>query len=72
MKLFILSQSYNTDYDTYDAKIVRAETEEQAREIANEVTGCEGKIWCDPSKSRCEALTTEGEAESILESFNAG
>ena len=31
MKLWLISQSINNDYDTYDSAVVAAETEEQAR-----------------------------------------
>jgi hypothetical protein len=34
MKLWVISQDKNNDYDTYDSAIVAAETEELARVIA--------------------------------------
>lgn len=33
MNLYLISQSTNNDYDTYDAAIVAAETEDDARRI---------------------------------------
>lgn len=33
MQLWLMTQSVNTDYDTYGAAVVAAETEEDAREI---------------------------------------
>ena len=33
MKIYLISQDFNTNYDTYDAAIVAAETEEEAARI---------------------------------------
>lgn len=33
MKLWLISQSVNTGYDSYDSAVVRASTEEEARKI---------------------------------------
>jgi hypothetical protein len=33
MKLFVISQDINTDYDTYDSAVVAAESEDDARTI---------------------------------------
>lgn len=33
MKLWLISQTINNDYDTYDSAVVRAETAEQAQKI---------------------------------------
>lgn len=33
MNLYLISQQANADYDTYDAAVVAAETEEEARHI---------------------------------------
>lgn len=74
MKLFLLTptQPY-WDYDTYDAKLIRAESEQRAREIANESPGCCCEdIWLDPIKVPCEILTIEGKEEIIISSFMAG
>lgn len=63
-------------YDKSFAMIVRAETEEQARDIANEEAGDENNEldsvpapWKDPSYSTCVELTAEGEAGLIIQEF---
>lgn len=86
MKLWKISQTENTDYDTYDSAIVAAETEEEAKKIHPydsvfseynnwEPTYGQGN-WCSsPEKVTCELI---GEAKPgtesgvILASFNAG
>ena len=59
-------------YDEYHAKVVRAENPTQAREIANEVVGDEGKIWAEERRVTCEEISPVGQAEVILADFNAG
>ena len=72
MKLWMLSRLDGYGYDEYDSKIVRAPTEDEAREIANESTGFEGSIWTDKSLVECSQLKASGEAGEIRGSFNAG
>ena len=79
MKLWIISQTVNNDYDTYDSAVVAAETEEEARLI---IPG--GGTWADarryggwakkPSEVTVEYLGTTDRKISgvILASFNAG
>ncbi len=80
MKLWLISQGVNNSYDTYDAAVVCAATEDEARHtcpgpgaissIGNLWIG-----WCDPEYVRVEYL---GEARDrmpagvVLASFNAG
>jgi hypothetical protein len=77
MKLFLISQSANNGYDTYDSAVVCAETEDEAR-----LTHPNGKdewddhSWCSsPSQVK---VTIIGEAAKrvsrgvVLASFNAG
>jgi predicted 3-demethylubiquinone-9 3-methyltransferase (glyoxalase superfamily) len=58
--------------------VVRAETEAEARHIANEHGGCENPRlsyetheppWLTDRYSICEELTAEGDAEMILRDF---
>lgn len=74
MKLFIISQDTNTDYDTYDSAVVCADNEEEAKKItpAEAFPG----TWCaDINDVKVEYI---GEAKEgtkkgvILSSFNAG
>ena len=69
MKLFLLKRTDGADYDEHDAKVIRAKSEKQAREIANENTGDEGKIWGDKKEVTCEIVTAAGEAGALLESL---
>lgn len=62
----------DTGYDEYDAKIVRAGSEGEARMIANERTGDEGQIWQNGTLVKCEIVTPDGKPRVLLESFNAG
>jgi len=73
MKLWLLSQNYYNDYDTYSNFIVRAETERDARLIVSKQAGDEGaSVWLESEKSTCEELLSEGVYEIILGSFHAG
>jgi hypothetical protein len=59
-------------YDEYDAKIVRAGREQEARRIANLRTGDEGAVWDNPDRVDCVAVDLVGDSEEILGSFCAG
>ena len=73
MKLFILTRTDNVRYDEFDSFVVRAETEQQAREIATAADFSWPKVderWF--ALTKCEELTADGPAEVIVGSFNAG
>jgi hypothetical protein len=59
-------------YDEYDAFVIEAATESEAREIACNNPGDEGSVWRDPDRVRCEELVTSGTPGVIIGSFNAG
>jgi len=59
-------------WDEYVEKLVAANSPERAREIANENTGDEGKIWTDATMVTCEELKLPSDEGAIIESFNAG
>jgi hypothetical protein len=82
VNLYLISQSENSDYDTYDSAVVAAETEELARN-----TRPNGEInrpsenwptdysWTSPENVRVELIgkAKEGtEVGVICFSFNAG
>ena len=50
--------------------VVRAETEQQARELVQEWSGetdeGQGREWIDPNFSTCQELTSRGESGIIL------
>lgn len=72
MKLWLLTRTGDIGWDEYNGKVVRAETEFQARDIANQRTGDEGKIWGHITLVKCEEIPIDGAAREILASFNAG
>lgn len=71
MKLWLISQSVNSGYGTYDAAVVAANSEADARAMK---IGSDG-TWASPEHVSAEYL---GEAASnmsigvVLASFNAG
>ena len=73
MKLYLISQDVNNDYDTYDSAVVAAESEEEARRIVpgGEYLG----LWVIPEHVKVVFI---GEAAPgigsgvVLGSFNAG
>ena len=62
-------------YDKNFGFVVRAETEEQARQIAHESAGDEnyGQLqpWLNSKYSECAELLQDGAAEMVLEDFHA-
>ena len=75
MKIYLISQSVNNNYDTYDAAVVIAAGEEFARDMhpsgySREYTD----DWTTPENVKVEYLgeTNEKEARIVLASFNAG
>lgn len=53
--------------------VVRARSEEKAREVAYHEAGDEGgDVWLDPKLTSCEALTGKGESGVVLRDFLAG
>lgn len=78
MKLWLISQSVQRGYDTYDSAVVTAETAEQAQAtLPSEYATWDGGEWArKPEQVMAEEL---GEAKSgtrpgkvICASFNAG
>jgi hypothetical protein len=78
MYLWKISQDENTGYDTFNAAIVAAETEFDARRV--HPSGCsltdgDPSVWVEsPSFVRCELIGTavSNIPEVILASFRAG
>ena len=71
MKLWLLKIIKHEGYDTYDAHVVRAETEEAARNMVP--AGVEGRqTWLNLSKSTCVRIEEDGVAGVLISSFNAG
>lgn len=57
-------------YDKLFKAVVRAETEQQARSLASECAGEEGKsVWLDPAKTSCAPLDHDGEPGVLCVDF---
>ena len=82
MKLWILSpvktlqdrdNPWKPWYDKAFGFVVRAETEEEARRLANEKAGDENRYemrtWLDSTYSTCKPLTYEGTPEVVMRDF---
>jgi len=70
MKLWLLQANKMVGYDSYDAHVIAAETEFEARALAP--CGDEGRIWNTEGAS-CEELLAEDLIPGvIISSFNAG
>jgi len=79
MKIWVLgiASGHNTDiYDCYNGYVIVAETEAEARALANDRPGDEGSIWEDPSKVDCDCIGhtigNDKTAHVIMASFHAG
>lgn len=63
-------------WDSYDAFIVIAKSEQDARTFAGDKHGTEGNVWIDPRYVKCRVVGTPDsnltEPGIILGSFNAG
>jgi hypothetical protein len=72
MKLFKLEVLGRVGYDEYDSFVVRAKSEEEARELANIEAGFQKDIWLDSDKVLCNEIYLDGDPEIICSSYNAG
>ena len=72
MAIYLLMQRSYVNYDEYDGKVIRAKDETEARMLANEEVGDEGKIWNDENEVKCEHISGDGITCVILDSFRAG
>lgn len=70
-RAWMLSRRDLIGYDEFDAKVIIAMTEQDARKLANENVGDEGEIWDDVGRVECVEVILEGEYE-LIGSFNAG
>ena len=79
MNLYKVSQTERDDYDTYDAMVVAASTEDAARNVHPSKTGWSGYsgAWCStPEEATVELIGTTTnpyyDGEIVLSSYNAG
>lgn len=74
MKLYLISQDSNNNYDTYDSAVVAARNAEEAKKTKIGDIGPYGS-WVSPSKVEVKLIGTavKGTEEGVLlGSFNAG
>lgn len=72
MALYLVKR-HESDYDEYDAHLIRASSEREARKIAAAKNHREDSDeWLNDLKSTCVCVTADGANEVILSSFNAG
>lgn len=75
MKLFLLERNIEeTDpvYDCFDKKLIRAETEEDARRLANADPADEGPVWENGSRVNCKEILIDGIEEVVITDFHSG
>ena len=72
MNLYLLRRK-EVDYDEFDAHLIRASSENRAREIASRHSRHEPSYeWLDPVASTCECVEVDGIEGVVLSSFLAG
>lgn len=67
--IYLLSVKAKAKCDSYTRKIVRAESEKAARQLANWSTGREGEIWTDPEKVSCEVVNQFGSSIVLMDEY---
>ena len=76
MKLFKLYCVESPGWDCNHGFVVRAKDEQSARTLAqtqiSDERGDSKEFWLEAKFSTCEEITVKGEAEIILNDFNAG
>ena len=76
MKLWLLSRDENKgNYDEYIGFVIRAESEQAAREIAVKKVRIYREPdtrWLNSEYAACTEITLDGDEGIILDSFNAG
>jgi hypothetical protein len=74
MRLWLLRRlSREPKYDVNDGFVIRAWSEDQARQLADRERADEGEgVWLSAARSSCEPLEQGGEPGVILIDFNAG
>jgi hypothetical protein len=79
LNVYLLSQTVNNNYDTYDSAVVIAENEEEAVNLGPDKYVEDGNRWCTwahhRSDVKVELIGTAlpgAEKRKVLASFNAG
>ena len=66
MKLWLLQRNNGYNYDQADGFVVRAELEENARDLASEFCHTKEPEWRDSKKTSCVELAVNGSPEVII------
>lgn len=68
------SPFYRISYDVHSGFVVRAETEDEARDFANKEVSNEREygLWLNPVFSTCVQLNPDGEPGVILKDYYEG
>lgn len=69
MKLFLLVRTDYVGWDEYDEVLVRAKSEDDAREIANKKLDAS---FANGKTSTCKEVKVSGDEGIIISSFQAG
>ena len=69
MNIYFLNRENNRQ-EQYRSKIIVAENEARAREIANEETGDEGQVWQDESLVTCVIVDANKEGVVCSDYYN--
>lgn len=75
MKLWLLKpiEAWDPWYDKADGFVVRAQNVKEARKLAADCHGDEGRsVWLNAQITTCVELTADGPPEAILRDFSAG
>ncbi|SDJ24272.1 hypothetical protein SAMN04487867_12972 [Vreelandella titanicae] len=79
MKIFILKliPPFNPGYDVTQGLLIRAESEGDARAMADQKTRAEygrprHRPWMDTRLASCAEMTSEGAAEIVMMDYQAG
>lgn len=70
--IYLLKRKGSVDWDEYHGFVVRADSEEDAREAAQHWDNNSRKWWKNPKLSSCEEVKNSGQREIILSDFKAG
>lgn len=72
--IYLVSRTDNVDYDQYDAFVVTAENEEEAKTVINSKHDPDEDwtTWSHKVKVELIGVANSNKAEIILGSFNAG
>ena len=74
MNLYLISQTINDEYDTYDSAVVVAPSEDDARNMTPGGGSGYGDAWTTPEHVTVQfiGVAADGIAGVVCSSFNAG